>query len=181
MSDWGESKDAIVESDDCVFFARRSRQGRATFSAVYNLVQGLYALDPRRAQLRLRSHIVCDAVNDAERAIIKVCAGKVTLSQSMPAAPTDSRDVTAAAEAARDAVPAHALWTDGVGRTLSRDVLAGGLRWMRRVRTRGATRAQSDRAVLALLLDDDNRIVWAARNAAGANKTMHAEMVLLQS
>ena len=147
-------------------------------SPVLDLVQAVWELAPRTAHLTLRRRIrTTDPVTPTDRAIADVAAKRVVHVQGFPAEnPPSCVDVGAYAARARDTAK---LATVDPGETLvPRDILG----WIASLVPNGADLplARRDRPVVAVLADPSGRVLAAARNAGGLNRSLHAEVCLVQ-
>ncbi len=131
-------------------------------SAVLDLVQGVYERCPGQAHAALRSRIrTTTARNERDRSVVKVAAKRCTWGLApRPGTLPDVElvDVSADAARARDRARRAALAPPAI------DVRA----WL----------AAPD--IRAVLLDAEGRPLWAARNDPDPNRTLHAEVCLLQ-
>lgn len=148
-------------------------------SAVFRLVGAVYEARPGEAHRCLRQRILTSSEpSEADRALVRVAAGKIGM--------MDERlevEMVTWLDAVADGIPAiynersvlHGLESksplllaeelDALVRSLPRD--------------ENLKRAEQDRPLAAALLDPQGRLVLAARNTAGRNKTRHAEVNLL--
>lgn len=155
-------------------------QGEGQWSSVVALIQGIYEVAPEDAHFLLRRRILTGAsASRFDRAMVKVCAKKLTDKvvpvEETPPPELEYRDVTEAA---------HRLWASNAGRLDVPEGLAGEalLQWMRegcQVEGQGP-RFRRARPVVACLVDPHGQVWGAARNTNGLNKTLHAEVNLLQ-
>jgi len=154
-------------------------------SAVFRLVGAVYESEPGQAHRCLRRRIYTNTEpNEAERAVVRVAAGKiglaveddkwaVWLAETHWLDDVADRIATLYNQRSELALPhvqavsptrvARAL--DDMVRSFPRDV--------------DVKRAEQDRPLAAALLNPAGTAVLAARNTAGRNKTRHAEVNLL--
>lgn len=146
-------------------------------SPVLDLVQALWELDPRVAHIALRRRIrTTDPVTPADRAICDVAAKRVCHVDGAPGKTLTSADLGAYAARARERAAGAAISVEALG--LPPDPAA----WIASLVPAGddLPLARRDRPVVAVLAGPDGRILYAARNAGGANRTLHAELCLVQ-
>lgn len=146
-------------------------------SPVLDLVQAIWELDPRLAHLALRRRIrTTDPVTPADRAICDVAAKRVCRVDGAPGNPLTSVDLGPYAARARERAAAASI---SVG---ARFVPPDPAAWVASLVPAGddLPLARRDRPVVAVLAGPDGTILHAARNAGGANRTLHAEVCLVQ-
>lgn len=175
---------AFLRFEGTVAFVARPPPARGEpASAVVDLVQGAWEAFPGMAHAALRQRVFfTGAASELDRAIVKVAASKLTAlvePEAGPVANLDELDLAPWARSAREraregasAPPASIV--DEAGRW---EALEG---WARAPVDEGAPLAERDRAVAAALVVD-GRVLGAARNTAGANRTLHAELNLAQA
>lgn len=148
---------------------------------VLSLVQAIWALDPERAHARLRSRLLATSEEDPfDRSLVQLAAKRLALvpcegarAGEAPDLPRDLGDLLPAVrQRAVDAIvqPPEERLAD------PRDLD----RWEQPAAS-GLPLALRDRSLLAALLDPAGRVILAARNAAGRDRTRHAELNLVQA
>lgn len=147
---------------------------RASRTAVFELVQGVYEAFPGQAHALLRARILTTAPpRPLDRAVVQVAAKRLTAGVS-PCEPQDvvRFDVSPFARRARATARRRArVRCDDPAEVVD---IAQAL-----PRGTGPLAAQ-DRPVVAALAGPDGRVLGATRNTAGRNRTLHAEVNLVQ-
>ncbi len=158
---------AVLRADQGALAARTD----APWGPVVELAQGVWERWPERAHAILRRRVFVDAERDVDAASTPVVAKKRTVLAGAGGAEVVDLGPAAAAARAR-LVPVRL--GDG---TLDEVALA--CRREAAALASGPRRALSDRPVVAALLVGD-QVVLAARNQAGRNRCLHAEVALVQ-
>lgn len=170
---------AFIESDDGkILYARHSPAPHEPASAVTRLIQGLYSFDPANALRLVRKRIYTSSpLTSMCWGMLKVAAQRhsiieardhgahVDLAQAIevgppPPDPLPSRPTIRPQASEREWIEAARLLALSVDRS--------------------GPRYASDRPVAALLVDADGRLIGAAVNSNARNRTLHAELKLLQ-
>ena len=180
----GERTGALLVHDDTVLFTASAPPEHAPASAVFDLLQAIHHAFVGRAHLVSRRRLLSTAAPSAfDREAVrlfggKLCANVPARAGSLP--PLRWRDLTAATEQAREgAQQKSALPTPTLPLT-SEEALVSHAVALAEAPSTSAPLALRDRAVAALLVDDAGRVLCAARNTNGTNRTLHAEVNLLQ-
>jgi tRNA(Arg) A34 adenosine deaminase TadA len=164
---------AFLPVDGEVWALRHPRRGDEPRSPLLELVRAVWAEDPARAHLRLRSRIrLTSAAAPFDPDVAAVAARRWAVVDGAPGASPPVRWLSPPPE------PAASLATPPGSRSLQ-----GWLAWAGSVAPLAAPparRATADRPVVAVAVGPDGRALAAARNAAGRDRTAHAEVSLLR-
>jgi tRNA(Arg) A34 adenosine deaminase TadA len=158
---------AFLAWGDRWFHARDDR------APILALARGIWELDPERARSALRNRVRLTApVRPLDRAVADVVAKRVSWVPPDAGSAPASHDVSALA--------ARALGRVSVLDVGERRVPADPAGWLRSLVPAGdpGPLALRDRPVVSVLLDGAGEVVVAATNAAGRNRTLHAEACL---
>lgn len=142
-----------------------------------DLAQAIWERDPGQARAALRPRVrLTDPVDPVDRAIADVVARRTAFVAGEAGATVASDDLSAFAARAR--ARAVAATVDPGQRRVPADQ-AG---WLAALVPTGAEGplAVRDRPVVAVLVDPAGFVHRATRNAAGTNRTLHAEICLVQ-
>ena len=186
---------AFLGCDAVVFYAHALARGTGTdphapHSPIVDLVQGIYETEPLQARRILRNRIYSTTMPT------EMCRGMVKLAAKSLTAPiTKAMGVTSAAEfksqykrlvelGTHHQSPGkpypHSLWQNPQPPCSDQD-------FMRLARALAATiiregqRYECDRPIAALLVSTDGKILSWGLNSSTRNKTLHAEVNMLQS
>lgn len=148
---------------------------------VLSLVQAIWALDPDIAHLRLRGRILATGEDDPfDHALVQLAAKRLA---RLPAEGAKTPDLLDLPRDLGDLLPAarqravDTIVPSPEGRLADPRDLE---RW-EEAAPDTLPLAQRDRALLAALLDPEGRVILAARNSAGRDRTRHAELNLVQA
>lgn len=181
---------ALLLHDSGVFFAHYSPQSRhEPHSAVSELIQGIWNADPSMARMILRNRVYFSgAPSELDYGMLNVAAKRMTASFPDPL----SFVMPGSVDAPLTETPVRVSFA---GSSHS----AGDLEEFARTRIdqgvhplyvtmelleripRRAPRPESDRSVAALAVDATGKLLAAAVNTNGRNRTLHAELSLAQN
>ncbi len=166
---------AFLADGDGVCFA--SAECRGPTSAVFDLVQGLRELPNAEARVRRRIWATSPE-RGLDRAVVQVVARRCTsaVHPLAGALEVEAREVGGLAEQARQR--AATLATKVI------DAVCEPVEVLRELEAHAHSegpRHTWDRPLAAVLVDPGGRVLLGARNLAGGNRTLHAEVVLAQT
>lgn len=177
---------AFLRSGDTIYFSRSPRPVTGPYSAIVQLIQGIYEHDPAFARRHVRNRIFATATPTPMcLGMIRVAARRLYSSVT----PVAHDDIEAGAklvevQSPRPKEPPHSF-SDGqalpqkvtspahaleVVEKLAREQMHAGL----------APRHASDRAIAAALVDESGAVLSYGVNTNARNRTLHAEVNLLQ-
>jgi tRNA(Arg) A34 adenosine deaminase TadA len=173
-----------------VYVARHPKGMRMPTSSVIRLIQGIYDVAPEQARRIVRNRIVTNApLTEMCLGAVRVAAKRVTtLSEAEVRLPENCeiRDVSQSRNALTEALEYE--------RTLSPPTISGQLssdelmkhafelnRRSNEEKVLGRPLHQRDRAVAALLVSASGELLSWAVNSNASNRTLHAEVNLIQS
>ncbi len=159
---------AVLRSEQGVLAAATG----APWGPVVELAQGVWERWPDRAHAILRNRVFVDAERAVDVASAPVVAKKRCVVRAVGTAQV--ADLGGAAAAARARLEPVTLRARGV------DALAWEAARTASVPDSRGVRALSDRPVVAALVARDGTPLLAARNQAGRNRCLHAEVALVQ-
>lgn len=179
---------AYLTDSEKLYFARHSPGENAPTSAIVRLIQGIYALDPQNALRIVRNRIFSTTpATEMCHGMVKVAAKRLTDSVSA----LDSDEVLAGFSSAvkidvsesANALSGPLLFEEDVRKTLAEIVRLENPRseneWMNVVRK--LLSPGDEHSVAALLISHDGKILSSAINSNRLNRTLHAEVNLVQS
>jgi tRNA(Arg) A34 adenosine deaminase TadA len=185
---------ALVECKGTVFHASYLRAEKEPSSAIFRLIQGVYEAEPLHAREILRNRVFSTySPTELCFGAIKVSAKRVhpELNLSVPAAgatdlPFRLVDLSLSASNSHISKPDHAaearsLDEQGEGSTdLPLHFMKLAMKLADQV-TQEGPRYQCDRKIAAILVSKENEILSWALNTNATNRTLHAEINLVQS
>ncbi|MEZ4317638.1 MAG: Bd3614 family nucleic acid deaminase [Myxococcota bacterium] len=156
-------------------------QGVWWATSVFELVEGIWALDPDGAHAVLRSRVLTNRpVTPLDRAVVHLCGRKIASVPPEPG-PREDRPVHDVRDAAQASRAHHqALSALDLPPTLDLDALPTWLRPAPDLPYGTPGLRTRDRPVSAVLVDAHGQILEAARNTHGRHRLHHAEVNLVQ-
>lgn len=166
---------AYLEFESKVYWSRYSPQAKEPNSATLQLIQGIYENHSEHARSILRQRIFTNyAISDLDRAAVRVGAKRISECAgtfgSKSEADTIEIKFSAAAIAASD-LPC---------RLAKRGEIEAALKRLETNCQRTEQKRLSDRPVACLLLDGNRNVLSSAWNANHRNRSLHAELRMLQ-
>lgn len=189
---------AYLEWKNQIFLASYERREGEPYSATWCLIQGIWQREPKNALSIVRSRIfTSEEATPMNQGVVKVSAKRMTTEvEELPFSADDSSvvnvtdDATAARKAATEAcvTPSGKMAAPGLlsarGPVSAPSTLSA-KEWALELRenvdrTSNGPRYELDRAVGAVLTDAEDRPILGATNRNALNRTLHAEVNLLQ-
>jgi hypothetical protein len=145
---------------------------------VARLIQGLYAREPGQARRILRRRIQATAVEPTElcRGMVRVAAKRIDYGAPPPAGPATGVELI---DVSAPVAPPDGAWGLSVPEAAHADPMAFARGLAAAVQPR-ERRCLSDRRIAAVLVSAEGRILAWAINASALNRTLHAEVNLIQ-
>jgi tRNA(Arg) A34 adenosine deaminase TadA len=181
---------AYLVSEEKVYFARHQDREFIPTSAIVRLIQGVYSTSPQTALSIIRNRIFSTAqASEMCHGMIKVAAKRLTDLVPEEAArtviegfsPAHQIDLSKALTALSAPLPFEQNLNARLPLLLSPSLNSEN-RWMELAKNLAAHTEETEHLpIAALLVSADNRILSAAINFNGQNKTLHAEVNLIQS
>lgn len=176
---------AFVVDGTTVWFAAGWPSDGRPWSPLVDLVQGVREAVPHPDLLLRRRILVTYPPDDAERALVRVAAQRVTevRCEAGEGGAHSWRDVTPMARQARARVVADGFWyrqSVPEGPATEAGWLALADRLGALGRRQGVPDHARDRPVGVVAVDADGTVLCAARNLSGSNRVSHAELTLVQ-
>lgn len=178
---------AFLKAEETIYYSAHARATKTPYSAVVNLIQGIYEHDPSFARRHVRNRIfTTEEPTVMCLAMIRVAARRV---HPLLVA-NDHADVAVAEKFLRvqSPPPKDQPIAFGSGEPLPRvfnedkeglEVVNQIARELKRENER--PRYDSDRAIAAVLVAEDGKVLSYGINTNAQNRTLHAEVNLLQS
>jgi tRNA(Arg) A34 adenosine deaminase TadA len=179
---------AYLTDSEKLYFAHQPKDENSPTSAIVRLIQGVYAHDPKNALSIIRNRIFSTAqATEMCHGMVKVAAKRLTDSVSLLAADevlsgfssAVKIDVSESVNALLEELPFEADIRNTLDEIVRRENPSSETEWMKAARK--LLRAEDDLPVAALLISHDGKILSAAINSNSQNRTLHAEVNLIQS
>jgi tRNA(Arg) A34 adenosine deaminase TadA len=175
----------LVDSEK-LYFAREPEDQNAPTSAIARLIQGVYSHDPKNALKLIRNRLFSTSLaTEMCHGMVKVAAKRLTDSVSLDSflqarsQYSEQIDLSESVNALSGPLAyEESLWKN-LGKIVELENPSSELQWMNCARK--LLHAGGNLPVAALLISPDGQVLSAALNSNSSNRTLHAEVNLIQS
>lgn len=170
---------SLLKNNNTIYFA----QSDVNTNSIWHLIQGIWQEHSPEARTLLRERIyTTEKLSPLNHGIIKIAAKRVAAEQN----PEDLEKILANAKNKiqiqfTNSYQPPTAYLKQLNQKLTQEELVRLLKNLTAVAPKTEHRYQQDRAVGAVLLDKDNTLLALAHNTNHQNKTLHAEVNLLQT